>query len=403
MKIAIYGITCAGKDYLIQKIVAMLNEKKSNSSIHLPGSKILFSLSETNYAKNFFELSDSQKEELRKEYITLIKNKEKEYEYVFADGHYAFIKNNSYQIVFTEEDKVYDVYFYLKPSATDIFERSRKFSNKNSGICVNALEDWMNFELESLSSITKEMDKELIVIDGDINSSLSFFKDYFNYNYNSLNVATYYYNNIVAQLHNNSDTIILVDCDKTLAKQDATLLIWNDLGIDTDTIKQIFKCDKYSIYQFYQIIKLLKYQNRDYDEIFQKIYKKISLSEELINFLNSFSATVICITAGDYSFWKKISQKLNFYCIGHENLNNPFLAITPVIKEKIAQLFKKNGKKIVCFGDSIIDIPMLNIADEAYIICHNKLSEPVKQYFLKTKKSKIKQLPFSCCFYDINK
>ena len=62
MKIAIYGITGAGKDFLINKLVKSLNLKV----FHIKGSTELYRLSREKFGKNFKELNDCQKDELRR-------------------------------------------------------------------------------------------------------------------------------------------------------------------------------------------------------------------------------------------------------------------------------------------------------------------------------------------------
>lgn len=109
MKIAIYGITGAGKDYLIDKLVNSLNLK----ALHIKGSTELYRLAKEKFGKNFKELNDRQKDELRKnDFIKLVKACELENDVVFVDGHYAFKKDDGFEVVFTDADKeCYDHFF----------------------------------------------------------------------------------------------------------------------------------------------------------------------------------------------------------------------------------------------------------------------------------------------------
>jgi len=114
MKIVIYGVSRAGKNYLIEKMVNRLNAGGDKRAFHLEGSTTLNSMAETNYGTTFKKASEEQKDILRKEFVQIVKKIEGDFEVVFVDGHYAFIAEDGYHVVFTEDDQnAYDTFFYL--------------------------------------------------------------------------------------------------------------------------------------------------------------------------------------------------------------------------------------------------------------------------------------------------
>lgn len=63
-----------------------------------------------------------------------------------------------------------------------------------------------------------------------------------------------------------------------------------------------------------------------------------------------------------------------------------------VTKNSCALAFQKNGIQVIAVGDSIIDIPMLEIANQGYIVAHKKLNLAAYQYFLGNPNSMIRQI-----------
>ena len=95
MRIALYGLPCAGKTTILST---------------LSDVRVVNGSAELNKMSNgsFNSLSDKEKNHLRVEYIRFLMNLTDEV--VLSDGHYAFLDN----VVFTEDDaKAYDVFIYL--------------------------------------------------------------------------------------------------------------------------------------------------------------------------------------------------------------------------------------------------------------------------------------------------
>ena len=105
MRIALYGLPCAGKTTILSSLenICIVN-----------GS------AELNKMSNgcFKSLSEEEKNHLRIEYIRYLKSIEDEV--VISDGHYSFLDN----VVFTEDDaQAYDVFLYFYCSAETLSNR----------------------------------------------------------------------------------------------------------------------------------------------------------------------------------------------------------------------------------------------------------------------------------------
>ena len=71
MKIAIYGTSRSGKDYLISHVLSHFNDV-GISAIHLPGSSTLNGLAMKGYGRNFKQLCESEKHLLREEFTCIV-------------------------------------------------------------------------------------------------------------------------------------------------------------------------------------------------------------------------------------------------------------------------------------------------------------------------------------------
>ena len=66
--------------------------------------------------------------------------------------------------------------------------------------------------------------------------------------------------------------------------------------------------------------------------------------------------------------------------------------VTPLFKKEIASLLREKGKHVVAIGDSMIDIPMLEAADQGYLIAHEKLNKAVESYLTGVECTNIEQI-----------
>ncbi|MGB5989601.1 MAG: AAA family ATPase [Marinifilaceae bacterium] len=177
MKIAIYGVSRSGKNFMIEKLVKQLG----NNAFHLNGSLTLNKMAANRFNCSFKELCEREKSYLRKEFTRIIDSKDAQYKYVFVDGHYAFMDTDEYKVVFTSEDKfIYDAFFYLDTPSNMIiqFFRNSKGDKKNTLITEREIEKWKQFEINEMSELCKQVNKDFIILNNEVNISIEFLKKY---------------------------------------------------------------------------------------------------------------------------------------------------------------------------------------------------------------------------------
>lgn len=410
MKIAIYGVSRAGKDYLIEKVVAQLNAGDQMRALHLKGSATLNILAKKSHNTSFKLLTEKEKNQIRKAFTELITQKEAEYDVVLVDGHYAFMDGEEYRVVFTEDDRnAYDAFFYLDTPSERIvqFYRNSQGDKKNTEITAEGVRLWKSFEKEQMAKICCNLNKELTILDEDTSACIEFIESYVTdtngHRYEPKKVAKNFID-IILKDRNLPKKIFVMDCDKTLSENDVTYEFCQQLGIDDRQLKQIFCNDRYTAYQFFKVAKL--YGSKSFAEIkcaAIKTKKTIKPSTSVLSDIskNAKDSYRVGITSGVYHIWQLFIEEQMFdSLIGCEEIHDMKGLITPSVKKEVVSLLKNMGKTVIAIGDSVIDIPMLEAADNGYIVAHEKLSNAVINYFDKFPDTSIKQVSYSNYKYE---
>ena len=339
MKLGLYGLPCAGKTYLLEKLQGVQILHGSNELNKLSGGK-------------FFELSEEEKHKTRikyAEYVNSLSSK-----FVISDGHYSFLDD----IVFTESDGIlYDIilYLYCEPKIlSDRFNQSQK-NCKYKELSIAMIEQWQNFEINSLRNECHKRNKDFYVIsDGMIaNSKFKSFLELLKSGFSSYKLAR----EIVSQIKDiypNPTEIHLIDGDKTLIKQDSFRFCCN--GKTT-----VFDGDFYTAYQSYLFGEELNKKTLNINNV-----ESLVLNENIKKMTDN--APYIILSSGITEVWKQISEYLSLKNVVANHM------ISADTKYYVAKLLKEKNYKVIAHGDSKVDLYMLQEADESYLYIYNKLS-----------------------------
>ena len=159
MKIALYGMPCAGKSTLMDRIT---DAKVINGSQEL--RRIC--------GGSFSELSEEEKHQVRIKYTEYINGLNDEV--IVSDGHYSFMEN----VAFTEADgDLYDIFIYLYCSTETLKERYA-LSEKNAkfaGESTESLRQWQEFEINNLREECHRRNKDFYVVSDNEEDQNKFF------------------------------------------------------------------------------------------------------------------------------------------------------------------------------------------------------------------------------------
>lgn len=328
MRIGLYGMPTAGKSYILNKIDFMEV---------IEGSRFL-----REYDPDFNLRDEAGRKKDRKAIAELLIKKDN----FIMDGHYAF----GDEIAFTEADgKMYDVILYLYVSPDTIKERMAA-SDKNCKYLNYDVNRWQNSEIEGLRQYCHSNNKDFYVLDNppmdcfdDVSDVIEFIKEIIN-GYSCVayakECADYILNN------SKTDTIVLLDGDKTLTIEDTSGTVF---GYKT----HLYDGNFYTGFQAWM-------QNEEF-----KMYSFDELTEIPVHYNETVKSAITedtyILTSGHRRIWRFIADQLgvdSFY--GTQMSAETKLFITKRLQEA--------GKRVVAYGDGMNDYFMLKQADKGYLI-----------------------------------
>ena len=204
MRIGLYGMPTAGKTHILDQL---------DFIEVVVGSRLL-----REYDPEFDSRDEAGREQDRKAVAQLMMAKET----FIMDGHYAF----GDEIAFTEDEgKMYDVYLYLYVSP-DIIKERMAASDKNRKYLKYDIDEWQNTEIAGLRKYCQDNGKDFYVLDNppdncfeDVSGIIEFIRGIVN-GYSCASYAKECADYILKK--SKSDTIVLLDGDKTLTIEDSS-------------------------------------------------------------------------------------------------------------------------------------------------------------------------------------
>lgn len=328
MRIGLYGMPTSGKTYILDQI---------DFIDVLVGSKLL-----REYAPDFDKRDEAGREQARKDVASLMMSKET----FIMDGHYAF----GDEVAFTDEEgKMYDVFLYLYISP-DVLCTRMEASAKNQKHMGFDVEEWQKREINCLRSYCHQNNKDFYVLDNpplneyaDDQAALEFIRQIVQ-GYSCLGYARKCVEDILRR--SKSDTIVLLDGDRTLTVEDSSKTVF-------EYRTQLFDGNFYTGYQAWK-------QSEEF-----KQYSVPELSEMPVH-LNPFitarlTEDTFILTSGHEKVWRFIAHELGLpFYYGKE--------MSAETKLYITKMLQRAGKRVIAYGDGMNDYFMLKQADEGYLL-----------------------------------
>ena len=343
MRIALYGMPCAGKTTMMSKL--------SGVRI-LYGSKELQRLS----GGRFATLSEPEKEEVRIAFTDFVKNLEDET--IISDGHYSFLK----EVVFTEADgELYDVFIYLYCEPKVLLDRYR-LSEKNGQyayLSEEIISQWQHFEIESLRNECHLRNKDFYVISDNVNQcKIEKFLEELKRGFSSYGIAQSIVEKII-QIYPEPTELYIVDGDKTIIEQDSFRVCCNGKT-------SVFDGDFYSGYQSWLF-------SNEYDAsvFFETRVREIEINDCVWRKIRGRS--YIVLSSGIPEIWSYIGLEKGISNIIADPL------ISADAKYFVVKKLQEKGYRIKAFGDSKIDIYMLREAKEGTLYIGDRISRSLKR------------------------
>ena len=340
MRIALYGLPCAGKTTILS---SLKNVRVVN------GSQELNKMS----GGTFNTLAEEEKNNYRIKYIEFLMSLTDDL--ILSDGHYSFLEN----VVFTEQDaQAYDVFIYLFCSAETLLSRYA-CSDKNkkyAELSIARIEQWQNFEIEHLRYECHRNNKDFYAVNGEDLTAEDFamFLEKINGGYSSYSIAEAIVKRII-EAYPNPCTMCLVDGDKTLIVQDSFRVC--SKGCKTT----IFDGNFYTGYQSLMFAEEEKKIEYDYEFL-----DTIEINHQVYDIIKNNPYFVI--SAGITELLTRLARIHNFKNV----IASPLISADT--KYYIVKLLQNKGYVIKAYGDSKNDLYMLQAANEGYLCTAERLS-----------------------------
>lgn len=372
MKIAVYGVSAAGKDHLISELVAYVASVGSGAGLtHVHGSSTLDDIAMRECGRLFAQLDETERRCVRERFANELCRCELEYGNVVVDGHYAFpVDDGSFADVFTDADlAAYDLFFYLDAEPALVAERLR---TQGRPMDEQDVRRWQDHEVDGLTTKLLENDKELHVIRNDGAQTLRYMEEAMRGRWSSREVAKTAVSEL--DLPGGSGVVCLVDCDKTLVEEDTTTLLLNGHGVDASDLADIYRRDRYTNYQCFSARLWLDANLTIGEGDVDRDCREVTMNRELLASLSSRQdIPVVAVTAGPVEVWGPLIKRLG---VTAELLNTGGV-MSKYVKYHVVRELQTSGYFVVAVGDSMLDSLMLAYADRSYLYSGKGRREPV--------------------------
>lgn len=332
MKIAIYGLPCAGKTHILKRVEGLEA---------LEGSSLLKGIT-----PDFHERTPAEKEIARKQLAKRLEARDG----FIMDGHYAFGSN----VVFTEEDKaLYDAFLYLRIDP-EIIRQRMTASEKNGGYAALDIGRWQEFEIKELRGHCHEANKDFYVLDNpssgsfeDVTLVLDFISE-INRGFSCVGFAKSIAEDICR--HSPDGEINLVDGDGTLTPDDTASVAY---GYRTD----VFDGNYYTGYQSWLHQRALERTIAA---------KKSGHADSYVPPIAWFAQNLdpkstFILTSGPKRIWKSVAESLSFSLFSGPEMSAD-------TKYFVSKFLQTSGRRVLAYGDSMNDYHMLKGASVGFLV-----------------------------------
>ena len=344
MRIVLYGMPCAGKTTIMNRI---------------PNARLVHGSLELNRlcGGQFSALADDEKKAIRIKYTEFVRSLDDEL--VVSDGHYSFLE----KIAFTEADgELYDVYLYIYCRPDTLLKRYRQ-SSKNIQYAedsVTTIEHWQRYEIEHLRAECHKRNKDFYVVSDNEEACsrvLNFIETVRN-GYSGFRFAQQICRKIEAMYPNPCELFIL-DGDRTVIEQDS-------FRFCCDGKTKVFDGNFYTGYQSFLFKCELEQKNVCHYSHVDDIKLNHTVWDELR------SSDYVVLSSGITDLWEIIGANYGIKNIVADPM------VSADVKFYVVKLLQSKGYIIRAYGDSKLDLYMLRQANSGTLIVGKRLSRSLR-------------------------
>ncbi|KAG8416832.1 hypothetical protein J3459_013619 [Metarhizium acridum] len=376
--IGLYGLPGSGKSFLLKELRKHLNHCEYE---FYEGSEMISSLAPGGL-EGFQKLDEAMANYWRAQAIDQIAHESRQSgKTAIVTGHFMFRTKGHYKAVYTSNDMAtYAHIIYLNISARTLYSQRQEDTNRvRQFLSMQDLETWQRTEMEELSRLCQEH--------GILFSRLAEQPD--NQLFTALRLIQFSHRvstvpNMVrvdARIgeilsgQNNLQTMLVVDADKTISTEDTGKTFWNARG----SLEKLFGGPLgYSEAAFLQAVLL--YEEAADEEEFERMCDSVASRTRIhaeFKALFEMMATedhvgAVVVTCGIRRVWEKVLEREGLSqtvkVIGGARISDDMVVTAEVKAQIVSRLQRRENLRVWAIGDSPLDLPMLEAADEAIVV-----------------------------------
>ncbi|KID77442.1 uncharacterized protein G6M90_00g097320 [Metarhizium brunneum] len=376
--IGLYGLPGSGKSFLLKELRKRLNQGEYE---FYEGSDMISSLAPGGL-EGFQKLDEIGASYWRAQAIDRIAhNCRQTGKTAIVTGHFMFRSEGHYKAVYTQNDMAtYTHIIYLNMSAKTLHVQRQKDENrKRQYLPMQDLEAWKRTEVDELSRLCQEHGILFSLLaeqpDNQLLTALRLIQ--FCHRVRTVpNMARV--DARVSEIlfgQNNLQTMVVVDADKTISKEDTGKTFWDPQA----PLEKLFGGPlAYSEAGFLQGVLL--YEEAANEEKFERMCDVVASRTEIhAEFKALFKRIAtqdhvgaVVVTCGIRRVWEKVLEREGLSqtvkVIGGARISDDMVVTAEVKARIISRLQREEKLRVWAIGDSPLDLPMLEAADEAIVV-----------------------------------
>lgn len=392
--IGLYGLPGCGKSFLLNILKCGLSHAEFS---FYDGSQVI-AAGTPGGLEAFQNLSEYDKQGARDRAIRTIKQETSDSgKSAIVAGHAMFwAEEGVAQLVCTPADlDIYTHILYLDVPAEDIAKyRSSDERRSRPAVSITHLSKWQQEEKKQLRHLCRSHNILFTTINQRQVSAgkiIPFIHDLKRHTEDlNTGLAQQRMDDFIATGPERPETVLVFDADKTLAPQDSSELFWELASSPLEEtqkrspLKSLFSSPlQYSYTAFRQAAYLCEEaikDDKDYGDCCDKVALMIKVHSEILDLLHLVSGQThvraVVLTCGLRRVWDEVLKREGLAktvkVIGGGRLSDA-LVMTPTLKAALVTRLRDVHEAYVwAFGDSPIDIEMLQAANQAIVVTGNK-------------------------------
>ncbi|CAG8161798.1 unnamed protein product [Penicillium nalgiovense] len=393
--IGLYGLPGSGKSFLLNILKCGLSHAEFS---FYDGSQVI-AAGTLGGLQAFQNLDEDDKDRVRDHAIRRIKQESSDSgRSAIVTGHAMFWAEDEVagQLVYTPADlDTYTHILYLDVPAEEIAGyRSSDQKRSRPAVSIAHLIKWQQEEKKQLRHLCRSHDIIFTTITQrqiSMGKIVPFIKDLKTHT-DDLNsrLAQQRIDDFITTGSERPETVLVFDADKTLAPQDSGELFWELASIPSAEaderfpLKSLFSSPlRYSYTAFRQATFLCEEaigDNKEYDDCCDKVALMIKLHSEILDLLHLVSGQThvraLVLTCGLRRVWEKVLKRgrlAKTVTVIGGGRSSDALVMTPALKAAlVTRLRDVHGSYVWAFGDSPLDVEMLQAANQAIVVTGDK-------------------------------